>query len=157
MRYETRYVHKISPNEKDVGPTVDIDPAALTSKTKLGAALRIAKVLSRGDSIDTFRIENDRIIVFPKASIWHSIILHLPGTAALPPKKTGPDTYQHFTYKPPMGSGESMQRFRSANPVTWQDARDRLIRAGVIDPDRRGWFLSVDKSDYIDKLAKALP
>jgi hypothetical protein len=50
-------------------------------------------VLSRGDRIDSFRIENDRIIVFPQASIWHSIILHLPGTAALPPKKTGLDTY----------------------------------------------------------------
>jgi hypothetical protein len=157
MQYETRYVHKIAPNDKDVGPTVDIDPAALTSKTKLAAALRNQKVLSRGDSIDTFRIENDRIVVFPKASIWHSIILHLPGTAALPPKKTGPDTYQHFTYKPPMGSGASMQRFRSTSPVTWQDARDRLIAAGVIDPKRQGWFLSVAKSDYIDKLAKALP
>ena len=157
MQYETRYVHKIAPNEKDVGPTVDIDPAALSSKTKLAAALRNAKVLSRGDRIDSFRIENDRIIVFPQASIWHSIILHLPGTAALPPKKTGPDTYQHFTYKPPMGSGESMKRFRSATPVTWQDARDRLIAANVIDPKRQGWFLSVAKSDYIDKLAEDLP
>jgi hypothetical protein len=50
-----------------------------------------------------------------------------------------------------------MKRFRSASPVTWQDARDRLIAAGVIDPKRQGWFLSVAKSDYIDKLAEDLP
>ena len=40
MQYETRYVHKIAPSEKDVGPTVDIEPTALESKTKLAAALR---------------------------------------------------------------------------------------------------------------------
>jgi len=154
MRYETRYVHKISPSEKDVGPTVDLAPTDLESKTKLAAALRRARVLSHGDAIKSFRFEDDRIIVFPQASIWHSIILHLPGTAALPPKKTGPETYQHFTYKPPSGS---MKRFRSSSPVTWAEARDRLIAAGVIDPSQRGWSLSVAKSDYIDRLAEELP
>ena len=158
MQYETRYVHKIAPNEKDVGPTVDLDPTDLESKTKLSAALRRARVLTTGDVIESYRIEKDRVIAFPKGSIWHSIILHLPGTAALPPKKTGPETYQHFTYKPPMGSkGRIMQRFRTSSPVTWADARDRLIAAGVIDPSERGWFLSVDPHDYIDRLAKALP
>lgn len=157
MQYETRYVHKISPSEKDVGPTIDLDPAALESKTKLAAALRDARVLSRGDRISSFRVEKDRIVVFPQASIWHSIILHLPGTAALPPPRIGPETYQHFTYKPPMMSKEPMQRFRSSSPVTWAEARDRLIAAGVIDPERSGWSLSVAKSDYIDRLAKELP
>ena len=157
MRYETRYVHKIAPSEKDVGPTVDLSPTDIESKTKLAAALRRAKVLSHGDAIKSFRFEDDRIVVFPQASIWHSIILHLPGTAALPPKKTGPETYQHFTYKPPMGSKQTMKRFRSSSPVEWSEARDRLIAAGVIDPSQRGWSLSVAKSDYIDRLAEDLP
>lgn len=157
MRYETRYVHKISPSEKDVGPTVDLSPTDIESRTKLAAALRRARVLTHGDAIKSFRFEDDRIIVFPQTSIWHSIILHLPGTAALPPKKTGPDTYQHFTYKPPIGSKLAMKRFRSSSPVTWAEARDRLIAAGIIDPSQRGWSLSVAKSDYIDRLAEKLP
>ena len=103
------------------------------------------------------KVEENKIVVFPQASIWHSIVLHLPGTDPLPPKKMGPDTYQHFTYKPPMMSKEPMQRFRSSSPVTWTEARDRLIAAGVIDPALHGWSLSVAKSDYIDRLAKALP
>lgn len=156
MRYETRYVHKIAPNEKDVGDPIDLSPTDLESKPKLTAALKRARVID--GPIAEYRIEKDRVIVFPRGSIWHSIVFHLPGTAALPPKKTGPDTYQHFTYKPPIGDrGRLMQRFRSASPVTWADARDRLITAGVIDPAERGWSLSVDKNDYIDRLAKELP
>jgi hypothetical protein len=92
MRYETRYVHKISPSEQDVGKTVDLSSADIESKTKLAAALRRAGVLPHGGTIKSFRFEDDRIVVFPQASIWHSIILHLPGTVALPPKKIGPKT-----------------------------------------------------------------
>ena len=155
MQYETRYVHKISPNEKDIGPKVDLSPTDLESRTKLAAALRRTKVLSRGDAIKSFRFEDDKIIVFPQDSIWHSIILHLPGTAALPPKKAGPDTYKHFTYKPPFTSkGKIMQRFRTSSPVTWAEARDRLVNAGIME---RGGTLSVDPRDYIDSRAEALP
>jgi len=157
MRYETRYVHKIAPKDTDVGEPVDLEPKDLESKKALAAALRRARILSTRDKINTYRIEQDRIVVFPQASIWNSIILHLPGTAPLP-KKTGPDTYQHFTYKPPVPSkGRIMKRFRASAPVTWAEARDRLIAAGVIDPGERGWSLSVDPHDYIDLLAEALP
>lgn len=157
MHYETRYVHKIAPKDTDVGNPIDLAPKDLESKSALAAALRRARILPTGGKINSFRMEQDRIVVFPQASIWHSIILHLPGTAALPPKKTGPDTYQHFTYKPSMASGGHMQRFRSSTPVEWSEARDRLIAAGVIDPAQRGWLLSVAKSDYIDRLAEELP
>jgi hypothetical protein len=75
MRYKTRYVHKISPSEKDTGPTIDIDPTVLESKTKLGAALRDAGVLPSGGRIGHYRIESDQVVVFPQASIWHSILL----------------------------------------------------------------------------------
>jgi hypothetical protein len=157
MRYETHYVHKIAPKDTDAGNPVDLSPSDLESKGKLAAALRRAKILPHGGTIQSFRFEDDRIVVFPQKSIWHSIILHLPGTAPLPPKKTGPDTYQHFTYKPSFASKQPMKRFRSPVPVTWTEARDRLIAAGVIDPSQSGWSLSVAKSDYIDRLAEALP
>lgn len=157
MRYETRYVHKIAPKDTDVGNPIDLEPKDLESKSALAAALRRARILSTGDKINSYRIEQDRIVVFPQASIWNSIILHLPGTAPLPPKKTGPETYQHFTYKPSFASKQPMKRFRSSEPVTWTEARDRLIAAGVIDPSQKGWSLSVAKSDYIDRLAEALP
>jgi hypothetical protein len=47
-----------------------------------------------------------------------------------------------------------MKRFRSPTPVTWAEARDRLIAAGAM---QNGWTLSVAKSDYIDRLAEDLP
>lgn len=153
MRYNTRYVHKISPKDSDVGVALDLAPSDISDRRALGAALRRAKLLSAGDSIRDFRIEKDRIVVFPAKSIWHSIILHVPGTEALPPKQTGPSTYQKFTIKPPHGHG-SMRRFRSAIPVTWPEARDRLIAAGAM---KSGWTLSVASDDYIDRLAEPLP
>jgi len=155
--YLVRYVHKISPSEKDVAGPIELSLDDLATKKSLGAALRRNRILPAGGSIKSFRFENDKVVAFPQDSIWHSIILHLPGTEALPPKKTGPDTYQKFTYKPPMGSGRVMRRFRSSSPVTWPEARDRLIAAGVIDPKERGWFLSVDPHDYIEARAEALP
>jgi hypothetical protein len=156
--YLVRYVHKISPSEKDVAGPVELSMADLATKKSLAAALRRARVIQGGDTIRSFRFEDSKIVVFPQASIWHSIILHLPGTEALPPKKTGPDTYRHFTYKPPTSSrGRIMQRFRSSSPITWIEARDRLIAAGIIDPAERGWYLSVAESDYIDERAEALP
>jgi len=155
MRYETRYVHKIAPSEKDIGKPVDLSPIDLESAAKLASALRRAGIMDGG--IESYRIEKDRVVVFPRDSIWHSILLHLPGTAALPPRKTGPETYRHFTYKPPKGSKQSMSWFRSASPVEWAEARDRLIKAGVIRPSQTGWSLSVDKSDYSESRAKELP
>ena len=159
MRYETRYVHKIAPSDKDVGKPIDLSPTDLENKTKLASALRRAGIID--GSIDSFRIEKDRVVVFPKGSIWHSILLHLPGTAPLPPKKTGPDTYRHFTVH--LQPSKSLW-FRSASPVTWEEARDRLIAAGIVKADLAGrtstpggWMLSIDKSDYSDARAKALP
>ena len=153
MRYLTHYIHKISPSDKDVGEPVDLSLTDLASRSALVAALRRAKILSAGDKIKDFRIEKDRVVVIPQGSIWHSIILHLPGTQAMAPKRVGPDTYQKFTLKPPHGKG-NMRRFRSSSPVTWPEARDRLIAAGAM---QSGWTLSVDPHDYIDRLAEALP
>ncbi len=149
--YQVRYVHKIAPSDKDVAGPIDLSLKDLESRSSLGAALRRTRILSTGDRIRDFRIEKDRIVAFPQNSIWHSIILHLPGTAALEPKKTGPDTYQKFTLKPPHGP---MRWFRSASAVTWPEARDRLIAAGAM---QSGWTLSVDPRDYSASRAEDLP
>lgn len=77
VRYHTRYVHKISPSERDVGPDVHLSHAHLKNETSLGAALRSSKILGKGERIHDYRLEvGGRIIMFPtRDSGWHSIIL----------------------------------------------------------------------------------
>ena len=77
MRYDVRYVHKISPSERDTGPAITLSPTDVESKGKLAAALRRGRVLPHGGRIGSYRFETNRIVVFPQASIWHSIILTL--------------------------------------------------------------------------------
>jgi hypothetical protein len=82
MRYKTRFIHKISPSEKDVGPDVELSPLDLQDRRKLGAVLRRARVLQAGQSIADYRIETNKIVVFPKETAgsttgWWSIILTL--------------------------------------------------------------------------------
>jgi hypothetical protein len=85
LSYSSRYVHKISPRDTDTGPDVTLTRHAteptigtlhtLNRKT-LGAELRGARVLCKGESLYAARLEPDgRIVAFPRASIWHSIIL----------------------------------------------------------------------------------
>lgn len=54
--------------------------------------------------------------------------------------------------------------FYSQNPVEWVEARDRLIKAGILDPNLAGrtymsggWMLSVDLTSYSDERAEPLP
>ena len=86
-------------------------------------------------------------------------------------KKTGPEktetryrTFTVITY-PEVYRGLSRSRwYRAASPVTWTDARDRLIAAGVMDLDLAGhtsepggWMLSVDPASYSEARAVPLP
>jgi hypothetical protein len=71
--YSTRYVHKISPSAKDVGPTVLLTDTS--SKAKVAKALRAARILHAGGSIREMRHEGGKLVVFPSKSVWHSIIL----------------------------------------------------------------------------------
>lgn len=74
--YDVRYVHKISPRDADVLPEpVQIPDDALLNRNTLARALRHVHVLGKGDSIRDFRAEAENLICFPRASIWHSIIL----------------------------------------------------------------------------------
>ena len=75
MRYTTRYVHKISPRDTDTGPVDDLDEVPDDNR-ECGRLLRKNGLLARGERVTGFRIEADgRLVAFPAASIWHSIIL----------------------------------------------------------------------------------
>ena len=78
-KYSVRYVHKIAPSDKDVGPEVELDDAAFSDWKALGKALREACVLARGGRVNAFRVEGSQVVVFPSVpgltTYWHSIVL----------------------------------------------------------------------------------
>jgi hypothetical protein len=78
--YMVRYVHKISPSDKDVAGPIHLAASALENKKALGAALRASKTLMQGASVRSFRVESaGKVVVFPSApgltTYWYSIIL----------------------------------------------------------------------------------
>lgn len=72
MLYASRFVHKVAPSAKDVGPAVALELPDLTDRKTLGAALRRAGISER---IGSFRLEDGKIVIFPQKSIWHAIVL----------------------------------------------------------------------------------
>lgn len=76
-----RYIHKISPSDKDVVTGIRLQDSAFQDRKTLARGLRDAGVLSSGDRIREFRTETTkegtRVVCFPTGScmIWHSIIL----------------------------------------------------------------------------------
>lgn len=78
-----RYVHKISPSAKDVHPDVEINADAFSNSKTLAKALRKAGVLGTGARIRNFRVEGDKVVVFPTmpglTTYWHSVILTCKG------------------------------------------------------------------------------
>jgi hypothetical protein len=72
-----RYVHKISPSAKDVGPDVEIPQNAFSNRNTLAKALRNAGVLTSGIRLRSFRVEGDKVVAFPmgRFNTWHSVIL----------------------------------------------------------------------------------
>jgi hypothetical protein len=74
--YRTKYTHKISPSERDIGPDVSLSPKHLEDETRLGAVLRAERVLGKGERVREYRVEpSGRVVVFPNKGIWHSIVL----------------------------------------------------------------------------------
>ena len=77
--YAVKYVHKISPSDKDVGPDVALPSGAFSDSKKLGAALRKAGILAAGGRVNAFRAQGDKTIVFPSVpgltTYWHAIVL----------------------------------------------------------------------------------
>jgi hypothetical protein len=85
-RYHVRLVHRIAPSLGDEIVSVELPDAAFADRSALGAALRKAlllpsfypglrTILGTGERIDSFRIEGNKIVAFPRGSIWHSVIL----------------------------------------------------------------------------------
>lgn len=79
MRYAVRYVHKVSPNAADTRDDVEIRDGAFSNRKTLGKALRDAGVMMSGCRVDTFRVEDNRVVVFPicpgLSTYWHAIVL----------------------------------------------------------------------------------
>lgn len=93
--YMVKYVHKISPSEKDVAGPIHLSANDLKDRKSLAAALRRQKILMTGgtmrfgekqehslklgpgETVKQFRIEaGGKIVVFPGGkSLWWSIIL----------------------------------------------------------------------------------
>lgn len=53
--YSTRYIHKISPKDSDVGPDVTVSAALLGSLTRNEAQLRLAKTLRAQGALGSVR------------------------------------------------------------------------------------------------------
>ncbi len=76
-KYIARFTHKIAPRDTDVSKeSFEIADNAFSDSRTLGAALRAARVLQPGERVRTFRVEGDKVIIFPpKTSIWHAITI----------------------------------------------------------------------------------
>lgn len=86
--YDVRFVHRVAPRDYD-RMTVTIPDGAFSDKKTLGRALRQAKpvsppgsggfrqptVLGKGQQVRSFRVEGDKVTVFPSYGIWHAIII----------------------------------------------------------------------------------
>ena len=74
--YSVRYIHKIRPSEKDVGPDVYLGSNDFLDRKTLAAALRERRILCSGERLNDYRIvEPGKIVAFPASGIWHSIVL----------------------------------------------------------------------------------
>jgi hypothetical protein len=76
VTYAVRYIHKIAPSVKDTRPDIELPNWAGENRRTMARALRELGLLCKGERLSSFRVEPDsRIVCFPMASIWHSIIL----------------------------------------------------------------------------------
>lgn len=75
QRYAVRFIHKISPSDRDVMEPVALPEGAFSDRNKLAKALRQAKILTSGTRLAGFRVEGDKVVAFPAGGIWHSVIL----------------------------------------------------------------------------------
>jgi hypothetical protein len=73
--YDVKFVHKISPSDKDRMGPVAMPDNAFSDRNTLAKALRDAGVLHSGDRLSNFRVEGEKVIAFPAKSIWHAIVL----------------------------------------------------------------------------------
>lgn len=79
MNYTIRYVHRVAPSDKDVKTGVSIRDGAFSDRKTLAKALREVGVLAKNARIRTFRVEGDKVLVFPTlpgaTTYWHSVVI----------------------------------------------------------------------------------
>lgn len=77
--FNARYIHKIAPSDKDVGGPFEIPDGAFADTKALGKALRKIGVLTPGARVRNFRVEADRVVIFPTVpgmtTYWHAVVL----------------------------------------------------------------------------------
>jgi hypothetical protein len=73
--YRVRYIHKISPRATDVKENVPLPASTFSDSKSMGRELRKAGVLTTGTRVRSFRVEGDKVVVFPAPSIWHAVII----------------------------------------------------------------------------------
>lgn len=78
-RWDVQFIHKIHSRPEDRRLGVAIRDNAFADSKTLGKALRDAGVLDPGARVRTFRVEGDKVVVFPTmpglTTYWHSVIL----------------------------------------------------------------------------------
>lgn len=75
-QFSVRYVHKIAPSPADRrDQPIELPEGCFSNRNTLAKALREARVLPTGGRLASFRVEGNKIVAFPMASIWHAIIL----------------------------------------------------------------------------------
>lgn len=84
--YKSRYIHKIATRSNNPGEDVTLADNDLDSTKTLAKALRKQGLLEKGQQIREWRIDPyihniNRIVVFSRCSIWHSIILESKGNS----------------------------------------------------------------------------
>ena len=77
--YAVRFVHKISPSDKDVAPSVELPGGAFADRNALGRVLRQAGVLIPGARVREFRVTGGEVAIFPTCpgltTYWHCVVL----------------------------------------------------------------------------------
>lgn len=77
--YEVQPIHKISnkPHEKAAVllTGVVLPDGAFSDKKALAKALREARVLPAGTSLQAMRVEGEKTIAFPRGGLWHAYII----------------------------------------------------------------------------------
>lgn len=75
-----------------------------------------------------------------------------------------PSTYQRFTLIRYVKYMPKMRWFLAEAPIPWSDARDRLVAAGIVQPELAGrldledhWMLSIDPANFSEARAEPLP
>jgi hypothetical protein len=130
--YDVKFVHKISPSDKDRMGPVAMPDNAFSDRNTLAKALRDAGVLHSGERLRNFRVEGEKVIAFPAKSIWHAIVL-TPSTEmeANEARPHGELNWYKITYSAPAG-GTAVTHVRAPNSL---EALERAAFQLGYEPD----------------------